>query len=361
MQRAERGWECEASDRKANNWLFPLGIGQDRRSQIRRAQRTYRLRKETTLQELRLRVAELERTLGTVSGLVEDLHEVAAGEESLSLAHRTLLDQIRVTARQGQIVDGPRRESRENMNVDVFGYQVSHVQTSVFTSTYSHQERTLARRLHRISLEQTYAWFRDRSTSPAWIVRVFGLLPCLPQPDCVERTYQRVLRGGIDDSLEVLVMPFYGIGGAGTHYPRRDAAGSPVYPENMREPKRILNRAVGGMLGREYEDAASESGRQRQLQRLGFDGDWFDCHDVQGYLESLGITLDGTSRLLRSGTETSRFDLEKFLTGWFLKHHVQPHSQLYIQLSHPRMQNSSPKLESLVEPLGLKRRMWTML
>lgn len=246
--------------------------------------------------------------MGRVSGLVDDLHDVAAGE-SLSLAHRTLLDQIRVTARQ---------ESLEN--VDIFGYQVSHLPTSsLFTSTYSHQERTLARRLHRIALEQTYAWFRDQSTSPAWMVHVFGLLPCMPRPDSVERTYQRVLRAGIDDSLELLVMPFYGIGGAGTHYPRRDAAGYPVYPENMREPNRILDQAVGAVLDEDTAtavDTRTRPGRQRQLQMLGFDGDWFDCHDVQGYLESLGITLDGTTRLLRrSEAETSRLDLEHFLGG----------------------------------------------
>lgn len=266
-------------------------------------------------------MAELERTLGTVSGLAEDLHDVAARDESLSLGHRTLLDQIvAVTRGTDPAREMLRERERERGAVDTFGYQVSvhgQLSSSLLASTYSHHERTLARRLHRIALEQTYAWFRDRATSPAWIVHVFGLLPCLPEPQCVERTYRRVLRAGSDDSLELLVMPFYGIGGAGTHYPRRDETGCPVYPENMREPKRILDRAVGALPGRQHTSGLAEAdpGNHRKLQMLGFDGDWFDCHDVQGYLESLGITLDSSTRLLRYGAEPSRLDLDRFLQG----------------------------------------------
>jgi hypothetical protein len=32
-----------------------------------------------------------------------------------------------------------------------------------------------------------------------------------------------------------------------------------------------------------------------RLRSLGLEGEWFDCHDVQGYLESHGVILDGSS------------------------------------------------------------------
>lgn len=299
--------------------------------QVRRAQRTYRLRKEATLENLRSRVAILERTLGTVSGLVDHLHDTVTLDDSLSPSHRILLDQIQTSLHSL----GPRRilvlpddEFRSGeQDLDVFGYHVSHIPAALHGSifTYSHLERTFARRLHRFALEQTYTWFTDRSASPGWIVHVFGLLPCLPDRHAVQRNYLRVLRAGVDECLEGRVLPFYTIGGAGMHYPRRDAAGQPVYPQNMREPKRILDRAVEAMLGR-GGDAISGK-QQRQLQTLGFEGEWFDCHDVQEYLDSLGITLDGSIssasvppgavQLLSEAAEpeTLRLDVEQFLSS----------------------------------------------
>lgn len=150
---------------------------------------------------------------------------------------------------------------------------------------------------------------------------MFGLLPCLPDKNAVQRNYRRVLQAGSGESLEVRVLPFYSIGGAGMHYPRRDANGRPVYPENTRRPNRILGRAVNAMFG---GDVGGQ--KEQQLQMLDFVGEWFDCHDVQGYLEHLGIELDyilsatvpaPTVRLLESieWHEACTLDLERFLSG----------------------------------------------
>lgn len=285
---------------------------------------------------MRSRVADLERTLGTVSGLVENLHDAVAAENSFSPSHRVLLDQIQATLHS----QSPRRILPENnlreQDLDVFGYHISHPDTlsipavlHTSTSTYSHYERTLARRLHRFALEQTYTWFMDQSASPGRIIHVFGLLPCLPDRDAVQRNYLRVLRAGVDECLEGRTLPYYAIGGAGMHYPRRDVDGRPVYPQNMREPKRILSRAVEAMLGCGADATISgkpQESQREQLQTLGFEGEWFDCHDVQGYMENLGIVLDGTlSAAVPPGTvqllsdaaepETSRLDLEQFLAS----------------------------------------------
>lgn len=316
-----------------------LIYAQDRRSQIRRAQRTYRLKKETAIQDLRTRVADLENALHTVSSLSDDLHDAVTNAElALHPSHRTLLDQIRTAVRDQGISSeggsGRRRRSPavqpERDLVGVFGYQVSHSGPSTNPSTiytYSYQESTFARRLHRFCLEQTYSWLMDPSSPPAWITHVFGLLPCLPDMDSVRRNYRRVLHAGVGESFEVRVLPFYPIGGAGMHYPRKDADGQPVYPENTREPNRILGRAVNAMYGTDMSGIGEQRQKERQLQMLDLEGEWFDCHDVQGYLEHLGIGLGYASSAvehaptvqlmfseLMEEPETSTLDVDRFLT-----------------------------------------------
>ena len=291
-----------------------------------------------------------------MSSLSDDLHDaVARAELALHPPHRALLDQIRTVIRgQGIASEGNsgRRRSPtlqpERDLVDVFGYQVSH--SGPFTNlstiyTYSYQESTFARRLHRFCLEQTYSWLMDPSSPPAWIVHVFGLLPCLPDMDSVQRNYRRVLQAGVGEPLEVRVLPFYPIGGAGMHYPRKDADGQLVYPENTREPNRILGRAVNAMYGDDMSDTGEQRKKERQLQMLDLEGDWFDCHDVQGYLEHLGIGLGcASSAAERAPTvqlmvpewmeepETSTLDVDRFLT---CKSETNKSNTLYSQLLTP--------------------------
>lgn len=273
-----------------------------------------------------------------MSALSDDLHDAVTNAGlALHPSHRTLLDQIRTTVRdRGISNEGSSRRRRsptiqpERDLVGVFGYQVSHSGPSTNPSTiytYSYQESTFARRLHRFSLEQTYSWLMDPSSSPAWITHVFGLLPCLPDMNSVQRNYRRVLHAGVGESLEVRVLPFYPIGGAGMHYPRKDADGQPVYPENTREPNRILGRAVNAMFGGDMSAIGEQRRKERQLQMLDLEGEWFDCHDVQGYLEHLGIELGCASPVAeRAPTvqlmlsewmeepETSTLDVDRFLT-----------------------------------------------
>lgn len=40
-------------------------------------------------------------------------------------------------------------------------------------------------------------------------------------------------------------------------------------------------------------------GEEERIRSLDLDGEWFDCHDVQGYLEFRGVVLDGSALRLR--------------------------------------------------------------
>jgi hypothetical protein len=38
-----------------------------------------------------------------------------------------------------------------------------------------------------------------------------------------------------------------------------------------------------------------EMSREERIHSLDLDGEWFDCHDIQGYLEHHGLALDGSA------------------------------------------------------------------
>lgn len=183
--------------------------------------------------------------------------------------------------------------------------------------TYSHQESNLSRRLHRFCLEHTYRWLTDPRSDPALLSRVFGLVPCIHDMAGIRRNFRRTLQSEIGSGLEFAKMPFYTLGGAGKHFPRVDGDGNPVYPENIRRPGRILRRMErilqrGGIQdwdedwSREREPISGvseggmdvmqvEMGEEERIRSLDLDGEWFDCHDVQGYLEHRGLVLEGSA------------------------------------------------------------------
>ncbi|CAG7929555.1 unnamed protein product [Penicillium olsonii] len=303
---------------------------EERRLQIRRAQRTYRNKKEATIQTLRSRVNSLEQTLANVSDLLA--HDAdSGGPPSADYLART---RELILAELGKAVPTEHGTPIQHAdNSDSFGYHISHTSGNMHKNThtitrlrprspsplinrilptatiytYSHQESNLSRRLHRFCLEHTYRWLTDPNTPPAQLSRVFGLVPCIHDMPGIRRTFRRTLQSEIGSTLEFFKMPYYTLGGAGTHFPRLQD-GDPVLPENTRRPGKILRRMErilerGGI--RDWDEDWSGDldlvglgkGDEERIRSLGLDGEWFDCHDVQGYLEHRGVALDGALRL----------------------------------------------------------------
>lgn len=329
-----------------------LTPSQERRLQIRRAQRTYRQKKEATIQALKTRVEVLEQTLQNVSDLMGPEAEIeprsslaVKGSSAFARTRQLVLAEIQ-RARLSDDDDDEHEHGHQNRDAhrlntlrDIFGYHVSHAQTEdssiknnpqehayphprspsplinrLFPTTtiytYSYQESDLSRRLQRFCLEHTYRWLSDPHSNPTLTSRVFGLIPCIHDMPGIRRSYRRVLHAEIGGPLEVDKLPFYKLGGAGTHYPRIGVDGEPIYPEKLRRPGKILRRMTrilqrGGIqdwdedwsgnveprIGEEDGMAMSDVDR---LRALDLDGEWFDCHDVQGYLEDRGVILDGS-------------------------------------------------------------------
>jgi hypothetical protein len=157
--------------------------------------------------------------------------------------------------------------------------------------TYSFQETTFARRLHRMCLERAYRNLTNPHMDREYIDRVFKFTFCYANRSRVIRVFQELLKRRAGESLENWNAPFFHLGGAGTHFPRRNQAGEPVFPPNMVSPAKAFGPRpwippATPMFDTSYED---------MLEKLGFGGEWYDSHDVEEYLKTKGVFLDGQS------------------------------------------------------------------
>jgi hypothetical protein len=100
-----------------------------------------------------------------------------------------------------------------------------------------------------------------------------------------------VIDRGPHEDLDFWEAPHIHVGGAGTHYPRRDPFGNLL-------PKKLSYNVgrVGPQTLSMLENAAKANlSTNMTVELAGFEGEWFDPYDVQGYLEEKGIFIDPTS------------------------------------------------------------------
>ncbi|KAF2868603.1 hypothetical protein BDV95DRAFT_456174, partial [Massariosphaeria phaeospora] len=91
--------------------------------------------------------------------------------------------------------------------------------------TYSHEETSYARRLTRAAVETGFHLLSSANIRSAALNYVFRLtLPYL-SPDTLRERFKLILSRGVGEDLDYWDSPFLHLGGAGTHYPRRDAQG----------------------------------------------------------------------------------------------------------------------------------------
>lgn len=160
--------------------------------------------------------------------------------------------------------------------------------------TYSFQETTFARRLHRMSLERAFRNLANPTIDPEYIKNTFRFTFCFSNRKRMLQRFQTLLKRRAGESLENFNVPFFRIGGAGTHFPRRDDQGKPIYPPNLLSPA----RAFGPLPYVPIETPRAGKSTEEILEDIGFGGDWYDAHDVEEYLKTKGIYLDGQTSLV---------------------------------------------------------------
>ncbi|KAL3489163.1 hypothetical protein BJX62DRAFT_163663 [Aspergillus germanicus] len=266
----------------------------DRRAQVRRAQKTYRQKKEAVFRDATARAEQLEARMHSAREEMVALAEVAS-DAQLNLSHPDIHARLmrleRILSGNDELSEAspgpsssqPQTQSR-SQSPTRFGLDPQLSLPIEQQWTYAFQEPRLARQLQRYSLEHAYRLFTQSHSDPREMHRVFRLVPCVREPSKTEPRFRQLLMGGCTDSLELFGLPFYGVGGAGTHFPDVDAEGNPIFPVNRRMPRRILGIVPGVGLKDE---------REKVLMAYGLGGEWFDCRDVEGYLKEDGVDVNG--------------------------------------------------------------------
>ncbi|KAF4556067.1 Hypothetical protein D9617_1g079420 [Elsinoe fawcettii] len=147
--------------------------------------------------------------------------------------------------------------------------------------TYSQFEKSFARRLQRGCIETGWELINDPSRAPQTYNRVFRLTQLLGRSHATMRhAFSLALKRTINDSLDSAISPLSHVGGAGLHFP---------------DDKSGCRRSA----------PPSASGAGAMLDSIastipGFEGEWLDPHDVQGYLHAKGIKVDGAASFVHA-------------------------------------------------------------
>lgn len=153
-------------------------------------------------------------------------------------------------------------------------------------NSYNYNELSFARRIHRAATETAFKLIT--SNNPKMIARrqqVFGLCLLYESEEAIESRLRRLMAKSTKETLQEWRAPFPHIGGAGTYYPmdNSDASGELM-------PKFRTGYSMGPF--------SPSTSRVEELMEddmkcnlPGFEGEFFDPNDVEGYLRGHGLDI----------------------------------------------------------------------
>lgn len=157
--------------------------------------------------------------------------------------------------------------------------------------TYSHDETTFSRRLTRAAFEAAFHLLSNKDAPQALVKSVFKLSLAYMSPDQLRDKFRSLLRHGVGEGLDCEGTPFWHLGGAGTHYSKRRTAGplkNAWYIQQIGPPTRKRLRAE--------HSTNPDMSHDLDIDLSGYEGEWFDPDDVEGYLErEKGCRIDPKS------------------------------------------------------------------
>lgn len=162
------------------------------------------------------------------------------------------------------------------------------------TNTY--QEISFARRLLRSALEGALRLVVQENPNPAVWKRAFGFSNQYEKKEAIKARLLRKLAGTTSDSLQNWQAPFTHVGGAGTFYPWDNTT------EDLM-PKFRTGYSMGPFTPEvtQIEEILDDD---MHCKMSGWEGEFFDANDVEGYLKSRGLDIPGSAE-----TVTAQIDL----------------------------------------------------
>jgi hypothetical protein len=153
-------------------------------------------------------------------------------------------------------------------------------------NTHAHSEFSFARRLHRLAIERAARLIT--STDPSRRKRyqqVFGFCLLYESKEAIEARIKELLKRTAKETLQQWRAPFLHVGGAGTYYP---VHGSEISGELM---PRLRTGYSMGPFSPLVSQAQQNLGEDMKCNLPGFEGEFFDAIDVEGYLRGRGLDI----------------------------------------------------------------------
>lgn len=153
-------------------------------------------------------------------------------------------------------------------------------------STYSYHEFSFARRIHRAAIERGLRLITSKDPSNEHkFQKVFGFALLYESKEAIEARLKRLHNGSIKDTLQEWRAPFVHVGGSGTYYPMRD---SDFNSDLM--PKFRTGYSMGPF-DSQVTQVQEVLNDDMKCSLPGFEGDFFDANDVEGYLRGRGLDI----------------------------------------------------------------------
>ncbi|CZT07869.1 uncharacterized protein RAG0_13168 [Rhynchosporium agropyri] len=166
--------------------------------------------------------------------------------------------------------------------------------------TVAYSEFSFARRIQRGSIERAFRLITSKSISPEVFNKVFGLTLRYETRENLEIRLRRAITKTNNDSLNSWRNPFVHIGGSGTFYPDSDPSN-----EDLR-PKIRTGYSMGP-----FSPAATEAQdlfeEEMRCNVPGYEGEFFDANDVEGYLRGRGLDIPPSVDFITVEIDTSIF------------------------------------------------------
>ena len=157
------------------------------------------------------------------------------------------------------------------------------------TWTYSFQESTFSRRLLRSSCERAYYVLTNPNVPTSEVNRVFRFTFHLYDIQRIATRLRQRLMKSNKESLENWNVPLLHLGGAGLHFPRLVSEDEDPLPANWEAAQ-----SVGPHQPRDPElIIAHKDFPEKVPEYAKVEGEWLDSNDVEQYLRTKGLFLDG--------------------------------------------------------------------
>lgn len=202
------------------------------------------------------------------------------------------VDRVEVDPRQGQICQAVPTARSLIAFSDAEDRGAVHVQSLKAPYSYAHRESSFARQLHRTTLETACHLIQERKLHPGLFRKKFQLCQPYGDGDKILEKIIETLRRPSTESLDWRDHPLQHLGGAGTHFMRRPASGASSPSDKAPGPAAIGASELAALMN----SASSADTTGKPLSIAGFEGEWFDASDVEGYLEERGIHFEPGSK-----------------------------------------------------------------